>query len=220
MPDTFLGWIGAIFLIWLVCKLFPMGEDEEQETDMTTTPRLEEAFAYAANLHRHQLRKVSGIPYLIHLIGVAAIVGEYGGDEDQLIAALLHDGPEDQGGRKTLDEIRRRFGDRVAMMVEECSDTFENPKPPWKERKQAYLDHLPKASPDSRLVSVSDKLHNARSLLLDLRRSGNIVWESFKGGRAGTLWYFGELVREFERAGTENIGKELSRVVDEIESMT
>ena len=192
---------------------------------MATTPRLEEAFAYAANLHRHQVRKISRIPYLIHLIGVASIVGEYGGDEDQLIAALLHDGPEDQGGRKTLDEIRRRFGDRVAMMVEECSDTFENPKPPWKERKQAYLDHLPKASPDTRLVSASDKLHNARSLLLDLRRSGSpanrlTVWENFKGGRTGTLWYFGELVREFERAGTEDIGKELSRVVDEIESMT
>ena len=191
-------------------------DQEHKEPVMATTPRLEEAFAYAANLHRHQVRKISGIPYLIHLIGVASIVGEYGGDEDQLIAALLHDGPEDQGGHKTLDEIRQRFGDRVAMIVEECSDTLESPKPPWKERKQAYLDHLPKASPDARLVSASDKLHNARSILLDLRRRGSTVWNNFKGGRTGTLWYFGELVREFEHADTENIGKELSRVIDEI----
>ena len=104
------------------------------------TGRFAEAFEYAAELHREQTRKGSEIPYLSHLMAVASLVMENGGDEDQAVAALLHDGPEDQGGRATLKEIRRRFGERVASIVEGCTDTFESPKPRWKPRKLGYLE--------------------------------------------------------------------------------
>ena len=104
--------------------------------------RFEDALAYAAHLHAGQPRKDTAIPYVAHLLAVCSLVLEDGGDEDEAIAALLHDGPEDAGGHETLEEIRRRFGDRVADIVADCSDTFETPKPPWRERKEAYLAHL------------------------------------------------------------------------------
>jgi len=135
--------------------------------------RFEDALRYAYTLHARQTRKGSNIPYIAHLLGVTALVLEDGGSEDEAIAALLHDAVEDQGGMKTLMEIRRRYGDLVAEIVEGCTDAIASPKPPWRQRKERYIEHLRHASPAVRRVSLSDKLHNARSILEDLRKDGS-----------------------------------------------
>ncbi len=181
--------------------------------------RFEEALVYAAHLHRRQTRKGSRTPYIAHLLAVASLVLESGGDEDEAIAALLHDAAEDQGGRATLEEIRLRFGERVAAIVEECSDTFETPKPPWEERKRAYLKHLRTASPAARRVSLADKLHNARSLLRDYHREGERIWARFTGGRRGTLWYYRSVAEVFRTTGDDEYTRELGRVVAELERL-
>src|SRR5205085_11747027 len=124
---------------------------------MSLTQRFEEALAFAARLHKSQLRKGTGVPYVSHLLAVAGIALEHGADEDEAIAALLHDAIEDQGGAATREEIRRRFGDRVVGIVDGCSDTDVSPKPPWRERKEAYIAHVRDASPSVRLVSAADK---------------------------------------------------------------
>ena len=186
---------------------------------MPTSPRLEEALAYAARLHRDQVRKGSEVPYVTHLLAVASLVGECGGDEDLMIAGLLHDAVEDQGGRQTLEEIRRRFGERVARIVESCTDTDRTPKPPWRERKELYLRHLREAPPEARLVSAADKVHNLRSILADLRRAGGRVWSRFKGGKEGSLWYHRELSREFLARGPRDLGEEMVRLLAGIESV-
>src|SRR3712207_460221 len=129
--------------------------------------KFEEALTYAARLHRTQMRKGTNVPYVTHLLAVAAIVGENGGTEDEVIAALLHDAVEDQGGAATREEIRKRFGDTVATIVDGTSDTDVIPKPPWQERKRNYVAHVSGASKSVRLVSAADKLHNARSILRD-----------------------------------------------------
>src|ERR671932_1999797 len=134
--------------------------------------KFEKALLYATRLHRDQTRKGTDTPYITHLLAVAAIVGENGGTEDEVVAALLHDSPEDQGGRERLKEIRERFGDAVAEIVDGCTDTYEDPKPAWQPRKEAYVEHVSTAPPSVRLVSAADKLHNARSILADLRAVG------------------------------------------------
>ena len=141
---------------------------------MPLSPRLHEALSYAATLHADQQRKASGEPYLAHLLAVAALVMEYGGNEEETIAALLHDAVEDQGGMATLAEIRRRFGPAVAEIVEGCSDTAVAPKPPWRQRKEAYIARLRTRPASVRLVSAADKLHNARSILREYRRQGDV----------------------------------------------
>jgi (p)ppGpp synthase/HD superfamily hydrolase len=141
----------------------------------TTSPRLTskfvEAVQYAAEKHATQTRKASDIPYLGHLLSVAGLVIEADGTETQAIAALLHDAAEDQGGEETLAEIREKFGADVATIVDECSDTFETPKPPWRQRKERYIRHLPDASDDAILVSLADKLDNARAMLRDFAQT-------------------------------------------------
>jgi (p)ppGpp synthase/HD superfamily hydrolase len=184
------------------------------------TPRFEEALVFATQLHARQIRKGSQTPYVAHLLGVTALVLENGGDEDTAIAALLHDAVEDQGGLKTLNEIRKRFGARVAEIVEACSDTFTFPKPPWRKRKQAYLDHLPHTTSEARLVSLADKLHNARSILRDLSQDGELVWNKFNGGKQGTLWYYHSLVEIFQQLEDNFLVAELSRVVAQIEELS
>lgn len=178
--------------------------------------RFEDALQYACRLHQRQRRKGTGVPYVAHLLSVAALVLEDGGDEDQAIAALLHDGPEDQGGQATLDDIRRRFGDGVADIVAACSDTFEKPKPAWRPRKEAYLQHLQDAPPEVLRVSLADKLHNSRSILRDLRTLGEPVWERFMGGRDGTLWYYHALVQIFQQRFSSPLVVELQQVVNEM----
>jgi (p)ppGpp synthase/HD superfamily hydrolase len=184
-----------------------------------TTERFEEALVYAARLHSRQVRKVTSIPYVAHLLAAAAIVLEDGGSEDEAIAALLHDAIEDQGGDATRQEIRRRFGAKVVEIVNGCTDSEVIPKPPWLERKQQYLERLRGAPPEVLRVSSADKLHNARSVLADLRRYGNSVWERFNGGREGTLWYYRRLVQVFQEAGASFIVEELDRVVSELERL-
>jgi (p)ppGpp synthase/HD superfamily hydrolase len=183
------------------------------------SPRFEEALTWATRLHARQERKGSGVPYVAHLLGVASIALEHGADEDEAIGALLHDAVEDQGGAPTLAEIRRRFGDRVAGVVEGCTDTDATPKPPWRVRKEAYVAHVREAPASVRLVSASDKLYNARTILADYRTSGEAVWGRFTGGRDGTLWYYRALVDAYTAAGRTPLVDELDRVVSELERL-
>jgi (p)ppGpp synthase/HD superfamily hydrolase len=192
----------------------------------TRTPRFDasgrflEALEYAAQLHARQTRKGTDTPYVAHLLGVCALVIEHGGGEDEAIAALLHDAPEDQGGHATLAAIRDRFGPRVAAIVEACSDTLETPKPPWRARKERYLAHLAHADDAVRLVSAADKLYNARSVLDDLKQSGEAVFERFTGRKEGTLWYYRALSERFTRLGPRALAAELERVVSELERLS
>ena len=178
------------------------------------------AVTEAVRLHAGQARKGTSVPYLSHLLSVAGLVLEYGGDEDQAIAALLHDGPEDQGGEATLAEIRERFGERVADIVAACSDTFETPKPPWRERKEAYLEHLgampPTLARDVLPVTLADKVHNARSIVADLREHGLATLDRFNGGRDGTLWYYGALSERCAEVAPGPLADELTRLVAEM----
>ncbi len=183
------------------------------------TERFEKALTYATQLHARQLRKGNQTPYIAHLLSVTGLVLEAGGDEDTAIAALLHDAVEDQGGMETLNEIRHRFGDCVAEIVISCSDAFTTPKPPWRKRKEAYLNHLLGASSQARMVSLADKLHNARSILRDLSQTGDQVWKKFNGGKEGTLWYYRSLVDVFHNLDEGYLVDELSFVVDRIEQM-
>lgn len=186
---------------------------------MKLSSRFEQALIYATQVHAPQERKGSGIPYISHLLGVCSLVLEAGGDEDAAIAALLHDAPEDAGGRTRLEDIRQRFGEAVATIVKGCSDTLETPKPEWKKRKQDYIAHVDHASDPERLVSVADKVHNARAILADVRAQGDAAFAIFKGGKEGTLWYYRSLVQAFRRAGTNPLVEELARVVTQIEEL-
>jgi GTP pyrophosphokinase len=179
--------------------------------------KFERALVYAARVHGDQYRKGTPVPYVTHLLAVAAIVGENGGTEDEVVAALLHDAPEDRGGEARLEEIRRRFGEAVAGIVAGCTDTYEDPKPPWRERKERYLAHLAAAPCPVRLVSSADKLHNARSVLSDYRAVGEDLWDRFNGGREGTLWYYRALVDALQTG--DPIVDELDRVVGELERL-
>lgn len=152
--------------------------------------RFDEALAYASRLHRDQRRKGTDIPYISHLMSVAALVLEHGGNEDQAIAGLLHDAVEDQGGEPILEEIHARFGEAVATIVADCTDSWAEPEPPWRARKEAYIAKLPDKDPASLLVSLADKTHNARAILNDYRILGDELWERFNGGKEGTLWYY------------------------------
>lgn len=186
------------------------------------TPRFEKALAYAARVHRTQARKKTAIPYISHLLAVTAIVLENGGDEDEAIAALLHDAAEDQGGRSRLDDIRVQFGERVADIVEACSDSLaEDPerKQEWKTRKERYQRHLREnRNPSVYLVSSADKLHNARATLEDLVTAGGDVWNRFEGTRLDTLWNYDELVGIYDTgprdARRHPIVRQLKRIVD------
>jgi (p)ppGpp synthase/HD superfamily hydrolase len=161
---------------------------------MHLTTRFDDAVQYASIVHGGQTRKSTSIPYFAHVLSVTALVLDHGGDEEQAIAALLHDAAEDVGGQARLDHIRAHFGDRVADIVDVCSDTFENPKPPWKERKEAFLARLPNAPKDALLVVAADKLHNVGSILRDYQLIGEELWDRFRAGRDGQLWYYGEVV--------------------------
>lgn len=157
---------------------------------MSWSTRVRDAASLAFTLHQGQMRKASGVPYVSHLWAVAALVAEYGGDEDQVIAALLHDAVEDQGGAAIAQQIQQQFGDRVLTLVRGCTDTDEDPKPPWRPRKVAHLAHVQTASPELKLVVAADKLHNLQATLRDLERDGIATLDRFNGGRAGTVWYY------------------------------
>jgi GTP pyrophosphokinase len=181
--------------------------------------QFKEALIYAAELHAGQARKGSGTPYIAHLLSVAALVLEDGGDEDEAIAALLHDAVEDQGGDAARQEIRRRFGERVVAIVDGCSDAETLPKPPWRARKEQFLASLHTASPSVLRVTAADKLHNARSLLQAYRQQGESLWARFRGGKEGTLWYHRAATRALGERLDSPLVEELGRVVDEMETL-
>jgi len=181
------------------------------------TSRFDVAFAYAHEAHATQARKGSGVPYIGHLMGVASIVIDDGGGEDEAIAALLHDAAEDSGGRERLDDIRARFGDPVAKIVEDCTDAWTDPKPPWLERKQQYVEHARTLAPASLRVSAADKVHNAYAILRDLRNVGDQVWERFNARADDILAYYQSLVRAYREAGGGRLVDELDRIVRAIE---
>jgi (p)ppGpp synthase/HD superfamily hydrolase len=182
------------------------------------TPKFVEALGYAAEKHATQTRKAGEVPYLGHLLSVAGLVIEADGTETQAIAALLHDAAEDQGGERTLAEIGQKFGADVASIVAECSDTFEAPKPPWRGRKERYIQHLREASDDAVLVSLADKLDNARAILRDFRAHGNEVWQRFSVQDPQLhLWYYRSLLEVYsQRAHSWMVG-ELHDVIGALE---
>jgi (p)ppGpp synthase/HD superfamily hydrolase len=188
------------------------------------THRFDEAVAYASAVHAPQVRKSTTIPYLSHLLSVAGLVMEDGaGDEDLVIGALLHDAAEDHGGWERLEDIRARFGEGVAEIVEGCSDTLEDPKPSWKERKDAYVARLRLAVPARApyvQVCLADKLHNARSILADVREHGNETFERFTvASRDAHVRYLNDLLAAFEGYPSRHVD-EFARVIAEIEALT
>jgi (p)ppGpp synthase/HD superfamily hydrolase len=200
---------------------------------MSATPqpilsdRFPRAVRLAVELHRGQARKGTATPYVAHVLGVASLALEHGADEDEAIAALLHDGPEDNGGIDTLNRIRVDFGERVAHIVDGCTDTYEDPKPPWLARKRAYVEHATAADESIVLVSAADKLYNATSLLADLRTFGDAVWHRFNAQRSDVLWYYRALVaayakaaRRSDRPGVHLIVGRLDGLVATLESET
>jgi len=185
------------------------------------TPRFAEAFLFAERLHCTQVRKKTQVPTISHLMAVAALVLENGGGEDEAMAALLHDTAEDCGGRPVLDEIRRRFGDSVASIVEGCSDTLESPKPRWKPRKESYLEHLETAPEANLLVSLADKVHNARSLAFEYRRVGDDLWQRFSASQEQTMLYYESLLSIFRRRCPEAqklLVNELAKALRDLET--
>ncbi len=183
----------------------------------TLTRRFDEAFAYTHETHADHTRKGNGVPYIGHLMGVASIVIDDGGTEDEAIAALLHDAAEDCGGRARLDDIRARFGDTVARIVEDCTDSWTTPKAPWAERKQKYVEHARTLGPASLRVSAADKVHNAYAILRDLRNVGDQVWNRFNASADDIVAYYQGLVRSFREAGGSRLVDELDRIVRAIE---
>lgn len=173
---------------------------------------LSAAASFSLEIHGQQVRKGADTPYVAHLLQVAGLVLEHGGDEEQAIAGLLHDAIEDVGP-DLEDQIARRFGPRVARIVRGCTDADILPKPPWRARKEAYLAHLETADPDVLLVSCADKLHNARAILTDFRTHGSAVFDRFRGGREGTLWYYGALAEAFQRLMPGPMAEELAVTV-------
>jgi (p)ppGpp synthase/HD superfamily hydrolase len=180
--------------------------------------RFEDALAFAARVHQSQRRKGGEIPYVGHLLGVCSLVLEDGGTEVESIAALLHDAVEDQGGAAMLAEIQERYGPLVADIVLACSDATETPKPPWRERKEAYLAHLDDAPITVLRVSLADKLYNARAIRRDYELEGERVWERFnrRAGRDGQLWYYDELATRFSELYPSPMATELREVVDRL----
>lgn len=181
--------------------------------------RFDDALAYTSRLHREQQRKGTTIPYVSHLLAVAAIAIENGADEDQAIAALLHDAVEDQGGLAQLEAIKGRYGPDVAAMVADCTDCHEDPKPDWRPRKEAYIASLAGKPVRSLAVSLADKTHNASAINADLRAHGSAVWERFTGRKDGTLWYYRTLAETFRVHAPGHAAERFAREVTEMEEL-
>ncbi len=181
--------------------------------------RFEEALVYAAKAHADHSRKGSDIPYLSHLLGVTGIALEHGANENEAIAALLHDAVEDAGGKARLADIELKFGKPVAAIVAGCTDTDKTPKPPWAKRKKAYVARMRRAPLSVKLVSASDKLHNCRALVSDYRTFGEALWGRFKGGKEGTLWYYRAMVRVLGCPRLKVLVRDLDITVTELEKL-
>ncbi len=181
------------------------------------TSRFALALSFANAIHNKQVRKGAGVPYVSHLMSVSASVLEYGGDETEAVAALLHDSAEDCGGKPMLEMVRAMFGEDVATIVESCTDTFADPKPEWKPRKEIYIAHLHKASSGAKLVAGCDKLHNLNSTLKDLRKNPPAdYWDRFNAGAAEQLWYFSACA---DALADSPVGNDLQQSCREFESI-
>jgi (p)ppGpp synthase/HD superfamily hydrolase len=187
---------------------------------MRLSRQFEKALTYATRVHGGKLRKKTRIPYIAHIIGVAAIAMEYGANETEAVGALLHDAVEDCGGAKRLRDIERKFGKDVAKIVEGCTDTDQTPKPPWLERKKAYVAHVRHAPMPTKLVSASDKLHNVRAILMDYRKEEERLWSRFNGGKQGALWYYRALVNAFSGKRIQPLVQELDRTLTQLELLS
>lgn len=186
---------------------------------MELTSRFDDALLFAVALHREQRRKVNNAPYIGHLLRVCGIVLEYGGTEDEAIAALLHDALEDQNRPGLAEEILQRFGPTVLSIVRACSDTEVQPKPPWRERKESFLERLRTANAAVRLIQAADKLDNVTTLLGQYRVFGSEIWEKFNGGRDGTLWYYRRVAEILSWASENPLILELVKRVEELEGL-
>ncbi len=186
---------------------------------MNLSERFSEALLLACRWHADQRRKLSGTPYVAHLLRVAGIVLEAGGSEDEAIAALLHDAIEDQGGALARAAIHRRFGRNVARIVEQCSDSDRVPKPPWRRRKEAFIERLPTVSPSARLVTAADKLDNVCGLIEGHQEQGEQIWRHFHGGCDGTLWYYRAVADVLRRGAPHPLVDRLHRAVTRLESL-
>jgi (p)ppGpp synthase/HD superfamily hydrolase len=181
--------------------------------------RFDRALVFAMKLHRDHKRKGTTIPYSSHLLGVTSLVIEVAPDEDLAIAALLHDGPEDCGGLPVLREIRRRFGNRVARIVDGCTEPLGSPKPPWRKRKEHYIEHLALAGDDVKFIAGADKLHNARSMVDTIRREGRRGWKRFNAGPTEQLWFYRSVIKALRRGKKRPFVRELTREVAELERL-
>jgi (p)ppGpp synthase/HD superfamily hydrolase len=195
-----------------------MKHEDHDAPGVDLSERFEEALAWTSELHRRQARKGPAVPYVAHLLAVCSLVLEAGGDEDEAIAALLHDAVEDQGGVPRLEEIRSRYGDRVALIVDGCTDAYESPKPAWQGRKQDFINSLDQATDSVLLVVAADKLHNAQSTIESLKAEGPPVWERFRG-RERAMWYYQQVTVAIERRGESSLTRRLRSAVDTLESL-
>ena len=180
--------------------------------------KYKKAIDYAFALHSNQYRKGTTIPYFTHLVSVSNNVIENGGNTDEAIAGLLHDAVEDQGGEKTLKLIKKRFGNKVGKIVEECSDTKITPKPPWLERKKKYLSGMKKSTQSSLFVSLCDKLHNATCIVNDYQRVGRKLWKRFNASSKQVYWYHNSLYKNFSKnlKGYKILKKNYYQIVNEM----
>ncbi len=196
--------------------------------DLNSTPLLSPQFAlalqFANQIHSTQVRKGLGAPYVSHLMAVCALVLEYGGTEEQAIAALLHDAGEDCGGQPMLDAVRVMFGDEVAAIVQDCTDTLETPKPPWRARKQRYLDAMRTKSPNTKLVVCADKMHNLSNTLRDIGTEGAGPWRTrmkatANGAAEKQLWYYTGCLAALSDGWSSPLLNEFSRAVAQFEAL-
>lgn len=192
------------------------------ESKPPISPKLYKALKYAFMLHGHDARKSSSVPYMAHLLSVCALVIQDGGDEQEAIAALLHDGLEDKPELTSDEEIRSRFGDRVLRIIKLATDTPEGyqggPKPPWIERKEAYLEHIRETEPDLLRVTIADKIDNARAMLADHKRLGDALWKRFNAGKEQQKWYYRASVKAYQDAGVKGpLLEELEQLVKQME---
>ncbi|MGI0495599.1 HD domain-containing protein [Alkalinema pantanalense CENA528] len=182
-------------------------------TSPPLSDRFPQALTYAHQLHAQQYRKGSKIPYISHLLSVAALVLEDGGDEDSAIAALLHDAIEDQGGATTREVIRQQFGDRVTHLIDTCTESDITPKPPWKHRKTQYLEQLKTASDDAIRIILADKLHNARSIHRDLQTHPDQTWQKFNASPSDIRWFYQSCLTILQQRSQSPMVKELQQIL-------
>ncbi|MDA0204619.1 MAG: HD domain-containing protein [Acidobacteria bacterium] len=195
-----------------------MKQADHDAPSVDLSERFQEALAWTSALHRRQARKGPAVPYVAHLLAVCSLVLEAGGDEDEAIAALLHDAVEDQGGVPRLEEIRSRYGDRVARIVDGCTDAYDSPKPAWQKRKQDFISSLDQAMESVVLVVAADKLHKAQSTIESLKAEGPLAWERFRG-RERAMWYYQQITVAIERRGESSLTRRLRSAVDALESL-